>query len=384
MSRKGESIFKRKDGRWEGRYIKSRTLQGKAVYGYVYGKTYSSVKEKMHQAAVGIELAPPPMIESVSACMTFGGLAGNWLSARHVNVKESTYIKYRNLLDHYIIPQLGKLAVIQVTVDTLNEFYSWLLTKAGREKRGLSPKTASDVFSIVRSVLRYARVQKIPTNCTGTEITMRSTRSELCILSAGEQDRLVKYLIAHPSQCSLGILICLYTGMRLGEVCALRWEDISQREKTIYVHQTMQRIQIAQSSKKKTEVIVTAPKSPCSIRTIPIPPVLQDILEDFRTTSGYVLTGSETYVEPRTMENHFKRVLKAAGLPNINFHCLRHTFATRCVEVGFDIKTLSEILGHANITITMNRYVHPTMQMKRENMARLSSLFLVNEYSQNP
>lgn len=378
MSRKGESIFKRKDGRWEGRYIKKRTPQGKAVYGYVYGRTYGKVKEKMHQMVVESEIAPQLTIESISVYMTFSALAGNWLYTRRINVKESTYIKYRNMLDHYILPYLGKFAVMQITVDTLNSFYCWLLTEGGKKKQGLSSKTASDVFSVIRSVLRYARVQKIPTSCAGTEIVMRSKHRELCILSASEQDQLVKYLVSHPSRRSLGILVCLYTGIRLGEVCALRWEDISEREKTIYVHRTMQRLQLAENEKKKTAVVVTAPKSPCSIRTIPIPPALQGILDEYRTVSGYLLTGEENYVEPRTMENHFKRMLKASGLSNINFHCLRHTFATRCVEVGFDIKTLSEILGHANITITMERYVHPTMQMKRENMNRLSSLFLVN------
>lgn len=377
MSRKGESIFKRKDGRWEGRYIKSRNQQGKAIYGYVYGSSYGKAKEKLRQRAAGLELAPQTILEPVSVTMTFGALSETWLSSRHTNVKESTYIKYRNLLNKYIIPQLGAIMAVQITVDTLNEYYNWLLSEGGEKKQGLSPKTISDVFSVVRSVLRYARLQKIPVSCTGTEISIRALHRELCILSTDEQAQLVEYLAARPSERNLGILLCLYTGIRLGEVCALRWEDISEREKTIYVHQTMQRLQLAEKGKKKTAVVVTPPKSQCSIRLIPIPPALQPVLDQLRTESGYVLTGTEAYVEPRTMENHFKRVLKQAGLSDVNFHCLRHTFATRCVEVGFDIKTLSEILGHANITITMNRYVHPTMQMKRENMERLSSLFLV-------
>lgn len=377
MSRKGESIFKRKDGRWEGRYIKSRNLKGKAIYGYVYGNSYGQARKKLRQKAAGIELSTQKLPEQISITMTFGALAERWLCSKYTNVKESTYIKYRNLLHRYIIPRLGTILVLRISVDTLQEYYHWLLNDAGEKKQGLSAKTASDVFSVVRSVLRYARVQKIPVSCTGTEISIRSIHRDLCILSAGEQERLVKYLVSHLSERNLGILLCLYTGVRLGELCALRWEDISEREETIYIHQTMQRLQLVEREKKKTEVIVTAPKTQCSIRLIPIPLALQPLLNEFRTEGGYVLTGTEAYVEPRTMENHFKRILKQVGLSNVNFHCLRHTFATRCVEVGCDIKTLSEILGHANIGITMNRYVHPTMQMKRENMERLSSLFLV-------
>ena len=222
MSRKGESIFKRKDGRWEGRYIKSRNQQGKAIYGYVYGSSYGKAKEKLRQRAAGLELAPQTILEPVSVTMTFGALSETWLSSRHTNVKESTYIKYRNLLNKYIIPQLGAIMAVQITVDTLNEYYNWLLSEGGEKKQGLSPKTISDVFSVVRSVLRYARLQKIPVSCTGTEISIRALHRELCILSTDEQAQLVEYLAARPSERNLGILLCLYTGIRLGEVCALR------------------------------------------------------------------------------------------------------------------------------------------------------------------
>lgn len=283
------------------------------------------------------------------------------------------------MLNTYITPRLGKIVVGHITADVLNEYCNWLLANGGQKKQGLSHKTVSDALSVIRSILHYARLQRIPVSCTGTEISIHTTRQKLCILSNSQQEQLVNYLVTNPSERNFGLLLCLYTGIRLGEVCALRWEDISEHEKTIHIHQTMQRVQLVNGdSEKKTAVITTTPKSPCSIRLIPVPPILWSLLSKFHTERGFILTGTEKYVEPRTMENHFKRVLKCVGLSNVNFHCLRHTFATRCVEVGFDVKTLSEILGHSNITITMNRYVHPTMQMKRENMERLSSLFLVN------
>lgn len=140
MSRTGESIYKRQDGRWEGRYIKDRTPQGKAVYGYVYGRTYSGTKERLHQMAAGISIVPPASPEPIHICMTFGALSENWLRTRHTSVKESTYIKYRNLLQHYILPRLGTIPVMQITVDILNQFYDWLLTKGGGGNRACPPR----------------------------------------------------------------------------------------------------------------------------------------------------------------------------------------------------------------------------------------------------
>ena len=141
----------------------------------------------------------------------------------------------------------------------------------------------------------------------------------------------------------------------------------------------MQRVQDKSGKNGRTKIVVTTPKSPCSIRTIPIPEELMQILISFQTSrTGYFLTGScQKYMEPRTMQNRFKAALKNCSVSNANYHALRHTFATRCVELGFDVKSLSEILGHANVNITMNRYVHPSMELKKANMQRLSGLFIV-------
>ena len=178
---------------------------------------------------------------------------------------------------------------------------------------------------------------------------------------------------------NIGILVCLFTGLRVGEICALRWEDISISDKTIHVHHTLQRIQNRSGEGAKTRIVITTPKSRCSIRLIPIPDALIRLLVLYReTSSGYFLTNNKNkYVEPRIMQNHFKKVLKENAIAPANYHALRHTFATRCIEVGFDIKSLSEILGHASVNITMNRYVHPSMELKKENMQKLSSLLAV-------
>ena len=139
----------------------------------------------------------------------------------------------------------------------------------------------------------------------------------------------------------------------------------------------MQRIQIPDGP-TKTKILISEPKSQCSIREIPITKTLRGFLELYQNEKGYVLTGKENkFIEPRTMQNRYKVILETCGISNANFHTLRHTFATRCIEVGFDVKSLSEILGHANVNITLNRYVHPSMAMKQKNMDKLSEIFAV-------
>ena len=200
------------------------------------------------------------------------------------------------------------------------------------------------------------------------------------ILSKKEQEIITNNLIDSEDLRDIGILICLYTGIRVGELCALRWQDISLVEKTISVRNTLQRVKIQDPVDDcKTKILISSPKSQCSLRTIPVPNEIMVLIQNqISTKESFLLTGtSDKFIEPRTMQNHFQKVLKSNSIQKANFHCLRHTFATRCVEVGFDVKSLSEILGHANVNITMNRYVHPTMDLKRENMERLSSLFAV-------
>lgn len=198
-------------------------------------------------------------------------------------------------------------------------------------------------------------------------------------LTKKQQEKLYRYLRSDLSNRNLGLLLCMFTGLRLGEICALTWSDISFSEQTICVRRTMQRVQTKDDSQRKTKVVITSPKSGNSVRRIPVPRELMKVLHAYRKgRKGFVLTGKEdAYVEPRAMERHLDKVLKQLGMEHVNFHALRHTFATRCIEMDFDAKSLSEILGHADVNITLNRYVHPTMELKRDNMQKLSALLAV-------
>ena len=234
----------------------------------------------------------------------------------------------------------------------------------------------NSVLSLMKNVMEYGSREKGITIADITDIAVKQPQKPMRILTREEQATVSDYLKDNLTECNLGIFLCLYTGLRIGEVCALKWEDIHIPEKYLYVHQTMQRIQVKGNPKKKTEVVIQPPKSDCSIRSIPIPEeIIQLLLPAKKENNAFLLTGQpRVFIEPRCLENQFKSVIKECHIKDVNFHALRHTFATRCVELGFDIKSLSEILGHASVNITLNRYVHPSMDLKQQNMNKLCEL----------
>lgn len=294
-------------------------------------------------------------------------------------VKESTYIKYANSLKNYILPKYNTTEISALSHVSLEEYALQLLLTGGSKHSGLSPKTVSDIMSIIKTIIHFACRHGYDVKLVGNGVVIKQNSSTIEVLTRAEQIQLQSFLTSNINNRNLGLLLCLFTGIRVGEVCAVRWDDISLAEKQIYIHNTMQRLQCEPEHASKTKVIITTPKSSCSIRKIPIPDSIIDLIaSEFPDRNGYLLTNHDSkYVEPRTMQNHFKRVLNECQIRDVKFHVLRHTFATRCVELGFDIKSLSEILGHASVNITMNRYVHPTMDLKRENMNKLSDLFIV-------
>lgn len=377
MPKTSKNLYKRKDGRWEGRYIKCHSLDGKVQYGSVYGKSYKEAKDKLLAAELEIK---EKSLESNSTKkdILFSDLINDWFEQSKPFLKESTLVRYQNLIQSYILPQLGDCNISEITNDKISKFSNFLLTMGGKKKTGLSSKTVLDVLSLLRSVQRYAESKDYDIRYVSHGVLIKKTTKPLHVFSIQEQQSLYAYLKANESLSNMGILLCLFTGLRVGELCALKWGDISLLDRTIYVHQTMQRIQTKENGEKKTKILISTPKSNCSIRVIPLPDSLVSELSKIQQRSdAFFLSGNSVdIIEPRTMQNRFKKVLNACGIENANFHTLRHTFATRCIEVGFDVKSLSEILGHANVNITLNRYVHPSMNLKRQNMCKLDTIMV--------
>lgn len=221
---------------------------------------------------------------------------------------------------------------------------------------------------ILKSVFKYASREYNFENPLKNLIMPKIEKAEVKILSKSEQNKLENYLKNNKSLTSLSIYLSLYLGLRIGEICALRWSDIDFKKRIVTVNKTVQRIS-CKNGNKKTKIIITKPKTKNSIREIPIPKFLLDIFKKFKNDNDiYVISGKSKPIEPRTLQYRFAKILKNVNLPSVHFHSLRHLFATNCISLGFDVKTLSEILGHSSVEITLNRYVHSSIYRKRTCM----------------
>lgn len=224
---------------------------------------------------------------------------------------------------------------------------------------------------MLKSLFSYASREYGIKNTLKGLIMPKCEKTEIQLLSTKEQKTLINYVVKKPSLTNLGIAISLYTGIRIGELCALQWGDIDFKKRILTVKKTVQRIQ-NYGGNTKTKLIITSPKSRSSIREIPLPKFILSVLEKFRNNDYiYILSGKVKPIEPRTMQYRFKKILKNVNLPSVHFHSLRHTFATKAIELGFDVKTLSEILGHSSVEITLNRYIHSSLNRKRTCMEKL-------------
>ena len=314
-------------------------------------------------------------ISTMSKSMSLKKIAYQWLEELKPIRKKSTIVKYSGQLKNYIIPEFGKFNLNEISNEDIISFSNKLLSE-DRNGKKLSPKTVLDILSRMKSIRHFALLRGHEVNYVSNTVKIPLNQEQIRILSANEENKLLRYLKNHFDLTALGIFLSLFTGLRIGELCALKWSDFSFTDKEFYVQRTMQRLHnLNEDTSKKTFIEIGAPKSPSSVRKIPIPSELIRYLKSAYVKNAYVLSGSSTkFVEPRTMENRFKSVLKKCGIEKINFHTLRHSFATKCVELGFDIKSLSEILGHSDVNITLNRYVHPSMKLKHSNMNKLNSL----------
>ena len=366
---KGENIFKRRDERWEARYIKGRDPAGKIKYGFCYGKTYREAKEKVTKAKADVLTGMP---DPTTKRKYFSYYCDAWLRSRKIKIKTSTYVKYETILQKHIKPKFGGYIPSGISNEAIDNFSTELLTD-----KGLSSKTVHDILVLLHSILKYTAsaysgfVPQIEINYP------KISRTEIRVLTMEEQDRFISFLMQDMDPCKFGVLLALLTGIRIGELCALRWSDITLEDRCIWVHATVQRIRVPNSDvHPKTKVILSSPKSEASSRTIPLTAFALELCKAMNphNAGAYILTGSEKLMEPRTLQYRISTYTHACGLDDVHCHTLRHTFATRAVEVGFEIKSLSEILGHANTAITLNRYVHASMELKRNNMDKLSAI----------
>ena len=354
------TTYKRKDGRWECR-ISLGSENGHKKYRSFYGKTKEEAEYKMVRACQNVTGNEDSITE-----MTVKELSLEWLVISKNRIKESTAANYRMKIEKHIIPAFGDVNAAMLKAKAVYEFME---EKLGN---GLSARYVSDIMVVLKSIFRYAAREYHINNVIDGTIMPKKIKPEITIMSKDEQKRLATYISHNNNTSTLGVALSLYTGMRIGEICALRWENIDTEKRVLTVRNTIQRIQCFEGG-SKTKVIIAEPKSLSSRREIPIPDCIIPMLRELKgKNSAFVLSGTEKPIEPRTMQYRFKRILKNAGIRAYNFHVCRHCFATGAVELGFDIKTLSEILGHSSVQITLDRYIHTSMEHKRSCMNLLT------------
>ena len=370
MARRTDNIHKRKDGRWEGRYKIGTTNTGKTKYRSVYGKTYTEVKNKMYDVSVDTSSMPTNR-RDLKLCE----LLNLWFNANSVKLKGSTENKYLWTIEKHIIPELGNLKLSQITSAVINDYLKRKLT-CGRldNKGGLSASTVKGILIIIEAALKYGIAEELCSPLKTPVYKPTQPKKQIRILDKKEQLTIENRITENISNTELGILISLHTGLRLGEVCALQWKDIDFKNRLIYVHHTLSRVR-CKSGERKTVYILDKPKTEHSKRSVPINSFLLPILEIVKThsSSPFVVSENESFVNPRTYEYRYHKAIKTYGISKINYHALRHTFATRCIESGCDYKTLSEMLGHSSVKITMDIYVHSSIELKRNEIEKLVS-----------
>lgn len=372
MSKRGDNIHKRKDGRWEGRYEKGRKPNGSILYGSIYAKSYREVKMKLSEIAKEtVEQNTQRFPEK-----TFGYVLELWMENNKIRLKGGTVNKYQNLIHAHIMPELGVMKLSTITSTVINNFLMQKLQNGRLDKTGgLSASYVRSIMLVVNSALEFAAAEQMCLPLKTPILKPSTQKKEMTVLSIDDQKRLEKHLCSELNPTKAGVYISLHTGLRIGEVCALSWDDVDFTNRIIKIRHTVARVRNSDSEKKTaTKLIIDAPKTPSSARDIPISSALLPILEEMHTISSstYVISESNEFVSPRTYEYRYHRLLDESGVSSVNYHALRHTFATRCIEAGVDVKSLSEILGHSNVGITLNTYVHSSMELKRSQLEKLS------------
>ena len=288
-----------------------------------------------------------------------------WLSDKQQYVKMSTYCAYSLLLSNHLKPVFAKEQ--DVTEELVQAFV------LGKLQQGLSRNSVKDMLMVLKMVLKYAAKHGyMPWRQIDINFPTERRQNEVKTLSRADQRRLMDHIQANFSFMNLGIYICLSAGLRIGELCALTWDDLDTDAGVVRISKTLQRIYM--KDKGCTEVIIGTPKSKNSVREIPLAKELQRFIKPLKKVvngSFYVLTNSSSPTEPRSYRNHYRRLMQQLDLPLLKFHGLRHSFATRCIESKCDYKTVSVLLGHSSISTTLNLYVHPNLDQKKKCIERM-------------
>ena len=368
MARHGENIYKRKDGRYEGRYVIGKTLTGKTRFGYVYARQYSEVRRLLLQKKA--ELLGSTEYGGITRQGTLNEWLAYWMKNELMgSVKASSYQTYLGQINRHLRPALGHYFLSQLTPAIVFDFVE------GLRAANLASSTIRGTYRLLSAAMRFALEEGVIRKNPCRKIRIRlEEKAEQRVLNRAEQDKL-RFMVSKKDD--LPALLSLYTGMRLGEVCALKWSDIDWEKRTITVRRTVQRVaQMKNGTARKTMLMVGTPKSIRSHRVLPVPEFLLELLRailDEEGSEDYIFGTAAHAIEPRTLQRRFKRLMERMGIDGAHFHTLRHSFATRLLELGVDIKTVSALLGHGSVKTTLDFYAHSLMEQQRAAIERLAA-----------
>ena len=398
---KGDGLIReRKDKSWEGRVpIGKNPETGRTKYKTVYGKTMKEVREKMK----AIEEKPdeivtengryvkvveiPPEEKTIS----FGEWLDTWLTMYKVNrLTPASYESYRVIIEQHIKPALGNVPIGEITADQIQKLINEKQEDGARKdgKKGtLASSSVMKIKIVINASLKQAvKNRLIPFNPTEAVTPPKMTRREIRVLTPEEQDKFMGELKGHRLEALFKL--ALATGMRKGELLALTWDCLNFDERTISISKAANRVRNQKT--RKTEIVVGGPKSKSGYRDIIMLPSVVPILEKHymmqraeqkAAGSAYNETGLVFcsnvggYIEPRRINTTLEKLIKQAGVGHINFHALRHTFATRALESGIPAKAVQEMLGHADVALTLNRYTHLLKETMRNEMMKMNNVF---------
>lgn len=294
-------------------------------------------------------------------------LVSLWKADKKQYVKKSTFSAYMLLLENHLLPTFGESQQIEE-----KEVQAFVFKKL---ESGLSQKTVKDILIVLKMVLKFGAKHKyFEYTPFDIQYPTERERQSIEVLSRADQKKIMNYIQQHFTFRNLGVYICLSGGIRIGEICALTWEDIDTDNGIINIRRTIQRIYVVEDGVRKTELLLDTPKTKNSIREIPMSRDLLRMLKPIKkivNDSFFVLTNDAKPTEPRTYRSYYKNLMQELGMPALKFHGLRHSFATRCIESNCDYKTVSVLLGHSNISTTLNLYVHPNMEQKKKAIEQM-------------
>lgn len=298
---------------------------------------------------------------------TINQITEEWKEEKKKYVKKSTYAAYQLLIQNHIKPYFGDL--YEVNEEKVQQFVFDKLDA------GLSEKTIRDIIIVLKMILKFGiKNGYLEYVQIDAKFPSKQEKKDLDVLSKADQKKFMEHLRNNFTFKNLGIFICLSTGMRIGEICGLRWCDVDTVEGVIKVRHTLQRIYIIEGETRHTELLLDTPKTANSVRDIPMSSELLKMLKFLNKVVNenyYVISNDIKPIEPRTYRNYYKKLCKQLDIPELKFHGLRHSFATRCIESKADYKTVSVLLGHSNISTTLNLYVHPNKEQKKKTIDKM-------------